>query len=29
MTDTMHDAVLDMKIVVGPDEVALKKKQMQ
>ena len=29
MTDTMHDAKLDMKIVVGPDEVELKKKQMQ
>ena len=26
MTDTMHDAKLDMKIVVGPDEVELKKK---
>ena len=23
----MHDAVLDMKIVVGPDEIELKKKQ--
>jgi hypothetical protein len=29
MTDTMHDAKLDMKIVVGPDEIELKKKQMQ
>jgi len=29
MTNTMHDAVLDMKIVVGPDEVELKKKQQQ
>jgi|TARA_B110000503_G_C6831509_1_gene282981 hypothetical protein len=29
MTDTMHDAKLDMKIVVGPDEVELKKKQLQ
>ena len=29
MTDTMHDATLDMKIVVGPDDVELKKKQMQ
>jgi hypothetical protein len=27
MTDTMHDAKLDMKIVVGPDEIELKKKQ--
>jgi len=26
MTNTMHDAKLDMKIVVGPDEVELKKK---
>jgi hypothetical protein len=26
MTDTMHDAKLDMKIVVGPDEIELKKK---
>lgn len=29
MTDTMHDAKLDMKIVVGPDEIELKKKQAQ
>jgi len=29
MTDTMHDAKLDMKIVVGPDEIELKKKQQQ
>ena len=27
MTDTKYDAKLDMKIVVGPDEVELKKKQ--
>jgi hypothetical protein len=29
MTNTMHDAVLDMKIVVGPDEVELEKKKKQ
>jgi hypothetical protein len=29
MVDTMHDATLGMNMVVGPDEIALKKKQMQ
>jgi len=29
MTDTMHDAKLDMKIVVGPDELELQKKKQQ
>ena len=29
MTDTMGDATLGMKIVVGPDEVELKKKREQ